>query len=193
MSYFGCSSQTESIHDARCINTGNMATADRSSIKKSWNWLLQVTLMWIGWRSLNCCFCVEKQKHVASRKKKNKNLFKAVAFTFKMFLLVFNPFFLCCFLFVLLFILFSQKVTSVFLTFLTQLQSTVGWFILECLYSFSKVNKLSFGLNLCCKSDPGKDCCRTTASRVACVCARANCQGEKGKAAGNEEKSLGVA
>lgn len=144
------------------------------------------------WRSLNCCFCVEKQKYVASRKKKN-NLFKAVAFTFKMFLLFFNTFFLCCFFFVLLLILFSQKVTSVFLTFLRQFVSTVAWFILECLYSFSKVNKLSFGLNLCCKSDPGKDCCGATASRVACVCARANCQGKKGKAAGNEEKSLGVA
>lgn len=60
----------ESIHCTKLIHTANIAIADKSDIRKDepGRWPLEIVLMWIGLRSLNCCFCVEKQKHVASRK-----------------------------------------------------------------------------------------------------------------------------
>lgn len=59
-----------SIHCTKCVNTANIATADEAGMRKDGlgKWLFPVTLMWIVRGSLNCCFCVETQKYVASRK-----------------------------------------------------------------------------------------------------------------------------
>lgn len=97
---------------------------------------------------------------------------------------MFNFLFMCCFLFVLLFIPFSQEVVRAPLTFLRHVLYTADWLISECLYNFLKVKVLGFGLNLCCRSDPAKDCCGATASRIPCVCVcQGTCQGKKGKVA----------
>lgn len=64
----------------KCINAASIA-ADEAGMRKDGlgKRLFPVTLMCILRGSLTCCFCVETEKHVASRK---VNIFKVVAFTF---------------------------------------------------------------------------------------------------------------